>query len=76
MICPSSTKAPAVGFGPAALSATHGRRDRFPAAQFQDQDKFMVFRYYGKLPMAGVWVADVYHVLWIEPEFGKLYDHG
>jgi hypothetical protein len=44
-------------------------------ARFQDQDKFMVFRYHGKLPMAGVRVADVYHVLWIEPEFGKLYNH-
>lgn len=45
-------------------------------ARFQDQDRFMVFRYQGKLPMAGVRVADVYHVLWIEPEFGRLYDHG
>lgn len=44
--------------------------------QFQDQPKFMVFRYDGKLPMAGVRVRDVFHVLWIEPEFGRLYDHG
>jgi hypothetical protein len=44
--------------------------------QFQDQDKFMVFRYNGKLPMVGVRVRDVYHVLWIEPKFGDLYDHG
>jgi hypothetical protein len=28
------------------------------------------------LPMAGVRVRDVYHVLWLEPEFGRLYDHG
>ena len=45
-------------------------------ARFQDESKFMVFRYHGKLPMAGVRVQDVYHVLWIEPEFGNLYDHG
>lgn len=36
----------------------------------------MVFRYDGKLHMAGVRVRDVYHVLWIEPEFNSLYDHG
>ena len=43
--------------------------------RFQDQPKFMVFRYDGKLPMVGVRVRDVFHVLWIEPEFGRLYDH-
>jgi hypothetical protein len=45
-------------------------------ARFQDQDKVTVFRYDGKLPMAGVRVDDVFHVLWIEPEFNMLYDHG
>jgi hypothetical protein len=35
----------------------------------------MVFRYHGKLPMAGVRVRDVYHVLWIEPGFGQFYAH-
>jgi hypothetical protein len=44
--------------------------------RFQDAERFLVFRYHGKLPMAGVRVRDVYHVLWIEPEFGRLYDHG
>jgi hypothetical protein len=44
--------------------------------QFQDETKFMVFRYDGNLPMAGARVRDVYHVLWIEPEFNRLYDHG
>jgi hypothetical protein len=44
--------------------------------QFQDQERFMVFRYYGLLPMAGVRVGDVFHILWIEPAFGRLYDHG
>lgn len=43
---------------------------------FQDQEKFLVFRYYGKLPMAGVRILDVFHVIWIEPKFNDLYDHG
>jgi hypothetical protein len=43
--------------------------------QFRDEPKFMMFRYHGNLPMGGVRVRDVYHVLWIEPEFGKLYSH-
>jgi hypothetical protein len=43
--------------------------------KFQDQNKFLVFRYNGKLPMAGVRVEDVYHVLWIERWYGELYDH-
>ena len=43
--------------------------------RFQDNERFTVFRYDGKLPMAGVRVDDVFHVLWIEPEFGRLYDH-
>ena len=44
--------------------------------QFEDHEKFLVFRYNGNRPMVGVRVEDVYHVLWIEPEFGRLYDHG
>jgi hypothetical protein len=44
-------------------------------ARFGGQPKVMVFRYDGKLPMAGVRVRDVYHVLWIEPEFNQLYNH-
>jgi len=42
---------------------------------FQDAPKFLVLRYAGLRPMAGVRVDDVYHVLWIEPEFNQLYDH-
>jgi hypothetical protein len=45
-------------------------------AKFEDSPKFLIFRYDGKLPMGGVRVRDVYHVLWIEPEFNRLYDHG
>ena len=31
----------------------------------------MVFRYDGRLPMAGVRVHDVFHMLWIEPELNR-----
>lgn len=44
--------------------------------KFQDQDKFMAFRYNGKLPMLGVRINDVFHILWIERSFGDVYDHG
>ncbi len=44
--------------------------------RFQDQDRFMAFRYYGKLPMLGVRVNEVFHVLWVEGDFGDVYDHG
>lgn len=43
---------------------------------FQDRDRFLVFRYDGNLPMAGARVADVFHILWIEPRYGRLYNHG
>ena len=67
------------------LAPRHGQgserilRDQIRAPippRFQDQDKFLVFRYNGLLPMAGARVDDVYHVLWIERRFGELYDHG
>lgn len=63
----------------------HGQGyEHIPAAQikapiprrFQDTARFMVFRYDGRLPMGGTRIRDVYHVLWIEPEFNVLYDHG
>jgi hypothetical protein len=44
--------------------------------KFADQEKFMAFRYFGKLPMVGVRIRDVFHVLWIERQFGDVYDHG
>lgn len=43
---------------------------------FDDIDRFMVFRYSGMLPMAGVRSGDVFHVIWIEAAFNELYDHG
>lgn len=46
-----------------------------PAA-FDGEDKVLVLRYHGTLPMAGVRINDVYHLLWIEPRYNDLYDHG
>ena len=43
---------------------------------FQDQEKFVAFRYCGNLPMVGHRVNDVFHVLWVEGNFNDLYDHG
>ena len=43
---------------------------------FADADRFMVFRYDGTLPMAGVRAGNVFHILWIEKQYGDLYDHG
>ena len=43
---------------------------------FQDTPKFIVFRYSGKLPMAGVRVRDVFQIVWIERTFNDLYNHG
>ncbi len=50
-------------------------RYRIPAP-FEDHDRVMVFRYSGNLPMVGVRVREVFHVLWIEDAFGNVYDHG
>jgi hypothetical protein len=43
---------------------------------FADADRFMMLRYDGKLPMGGIRIGDILHILWIEPEFNKLYAHG
>jgi hypothetical protein len=44
-------------------------------AVFADRDRFLVFRFSGKLPMAGVRSGDVFHIVWIEAGFNELYDH-
>lgn len=67
------------------LAPRHGLGSEFiPAGQikapipeaFQDRDRFLVLRYNGKLPMGGIRINDVFHVLWIEAAFGDLYNHG
>lgn len=50
-------------------------RASIPAA-FEDAEQFLVLRYSGMLPMVGVRVQDVFHILWIESKFGDLYNHG
>lgn len=44
--------------------------------KFKDEDRFMVLRYSGNLPMVGVRILDVFHVLWIEANYGDVYNHG
>lgn len=44
--------------------------------RFSDAEKFMVFRYNGKLPMVGVRAGDTFHVLWLAASFNDVYDHG
>jgi hypothetical protein len=68
-----------------ALASKHGQGFEYlPRRQFkgpiptvfEDREKFLVFRYSGKLPMAGVRAGDTFHIVWIERQFGELYDHG
>lgn len=40
-----------------------------------EQEKYMVFRHEGNLPFVGFKVGNVFNVLWIEVEYGKVYDH-
>lgn len=42
---------------------------------FSDAEKLMVFRYHGKRPMVGYRVGTVFHVLWIERQYGEVYSH-
>ena len=42
---------------------------------FRGTDQFMALRYHDKLPMVGVRVKDVFHVLWIEARYGDVYPH-
>ena len=66
------------------LAPRHGLGlETLPAAQikptipepFGDRRNFIVLRYSGKLPMVGVRIVDVFHVLWIERTYGDVYDH-
>lgn len=45
-------------------------------AKFSDEDRVTVFRYMDRLPMVGVRVNDVFHVIAVEAHYGDLYDHG
>jgi hypothetical protein len=39
------------------------------------QDKYMVFRHHQNLPVLGFKAGDTFYVLWIENEYGQVYDH-
>lgn len=65
--------APRQGLGTEFIPKGQIRAPR-PVA-FEEEAKFMFFRYSGKLPMGGVRVRDVFHVLWIAKDFSELYDH-
>jgi len=41
-----------------------------------DDTNLLVFRWKGKLPFVGFREGRVFHVLWVEVNFGDLYDHG
>lgn len=43
---------------------------------FAEERTFAVLRYDGNLPMVGVRVRDVFQVIWIEANYGDVYDHG
>ncbi|MEJ2853749.1 MULTISPECIES: hypothetical protein [unclassified Saccharothrix] len=42
---------------------------------FADAEQFLVLRYDGRKPMAGVRTGAIFHILWIECEFNELYAH-
>lgn len=44
--------------------------------QFQEIEKFRVFRHHANLPFAGWKDRGIFYVLWIESRYNDLYDHG
>jgi len=67
---------------------THGKHglgyEMIPASMIKPQcphetlaqDKYLVFRHQGNLPMIGFKAGTVFHVLWIEAEYNAVYEHG
>lgn len=43
--------------------------------QFQDLDRFVVFRHEGNLPFVGWKNGSVFHVIWIECTYCDVYNH-
>lgn len=67
--------------------ATHPKHglgsEKLPKSKFNiqipetlSQDEYKVMRHHGNLPFVGIQAADIFYVLWIECEYGDLYDHG
>lgn len=40
-----------------------------------DRAKYMVFRHEGNLPMIGFRAGDAFYVLWVEANYGDVYEH-
>jgi len=43
--------------------------------EYLRQEKYMVFRHEGNLPIVGFKAGDIFYVLWIEKEYGQVYKH-
>ncbi len=43
--------------------------------QFQDLEKFRVYRHKGNLPFVGWKDGEVFYVIWIEKAYNELYKH-
>lgn len=65
--------APRHGLGTEQIAASSINAPIPPA--FDDEDKFMFFRYSGKLPMGGMRVRDIFHVMWVAQDFDAPYKH-
>lgn len=66
--------APRHGLGTERMPATQIKA-RIPPCVTADVN-LLVFRWKGKLPFVGFRDGRVLHVLWVEQQFGDLYDHG
>ncbi len=66
--------APRHGLGTERMPACQIRA-RLPTCVTADVN-LLVFRWNGKLPFIGYRDGRVLHVLWIEQQFGELYNHG
>lgn len=49
---------------------------RLPASISAEFEELLAFRYHGKRPFLGYRNRFIFHVIFIEREFGELYDHG
>lgn len=41
----------------------------------EPDQKLIVLRHYDRLPQVGIRILDTFEVIWIEPEYNKLYSH-
>jgi hypothetical protein len=60
------------GLGSEQLPASSIKR--VPPEQLA-QDKYMVLRHEGNQPFVGYKIGDTFYVLWIEANYGDVYDH-